>query len=168
MENKRLKIAFFNISQGAVSRGAETFVDELGKRLRVNHKVDILSDKKILPQRWPILWRTFLDPPGLSVLLFTLRNTPKILRERYDIVFAINGGWQPAIIRIITLLYGGKLIISGQSGKGWDDKNNLWNFPDAFVALSSHLKNWAKKVNPFVRVKYIPNGVDLVKFKPQG
>ena len=47
MENKRLKIAFFNISQGAVSRGAETFVDELGKRLRVNHKVDILSDKKI-------------------------------------------------------------------------------------------------------------------------
>jgi Glycosyltransferase len=71
----------------------------------------------------------------------------------------------PAILRIVTWLYGGKMIISGQSGIGWDDRNNLWCFPDVFIALSEKAKNWAKKVNPFVKVVEITNGVDLKKFK---
>jgi glycosyltransferase involved in cell wall biosynthesis len=60
------------------------------------------------------------------------------------------------------------MVISGQSGMGWDDRNNLWSFPNAFVALSSTAKIWAKRVNPFVKTKYIPNGVDLQKFTPKG
>ncbi len=60
------------------------------------------------------------------------------------------------------------MVISGQSGKGWDDRVNLWMLPDAFVALSSRLKNWAKNVNPFTESYYIPNGVDLKNFKPVG
>jgi glycosyltransferase involved in cell wall biosynthesis len=56
------------------------------------------------------------------------------------------------------------MIVSGQSGMGWDDRINLYSFPDAFVALSSKALSWAKKVNPFVKSVYIPNGVDLEKF----
>ncbi len=163
-----MKIIFLNIYQGLVDRGAETFVYELSKRLSKNHKVDIISGKKVPPTRWAILWRFFFDPQGLSILWFTLKNILKIWKEKYDVVIPLNGGWQSAIIRIVTWLYGGKVIISGQSGAGWDDRNNLWCFPDAFIALSSKAKIWAKKANPFINVKYIPNGVDTDKFCPDG
>ena len=49
--------------------------------------------------------------------------------EKYDVVVPLNGGWQPALLRIITWVYGGKVVISGQAGMGWDDRNNLWCFP---------------------------------------
>ena len=163
-----MKIVFLNIYQGLVDRGAETFVYELSKRLSKNHKVDIISDKKVPPTRWAILWRFFLDPQGLSILWFTLKNILKIWKEKFDVVIPVNGGWQPAIVRIVTWLYGGKMIVSGQSGMGWDDRNNLWCFPDAFIALSSRARIWAKKANPFINVKYIPNGVDVDKFCPGG
>ena len=161
-----MKIAFINGYQN--SRGAETFVTELSRKLSKNHDVTLILGKKQIPKRWPILWRFFLDPHGLYTFTFTLKNLYKIWKEKYNIVIPINGGWQPALIRIITWLYGGKMIISGQSGIGWDDRNNLWSFPDAFVALSSYAQNWASRVNPFVRVELIPNGVDLEKFSPNG
>ena len=163
-----MKIAFLNIYQGGVERGAETFVSELSKRLEKNHNVTVFEGRKQPLARWPILWRTFLDPQGLGVALFTLKLIPKLWKERYDIVIPLNGGWQPAFVRIVTWLYGGKMVISGQSGKGGDDRNNLWSLPNAFLALSTKLKAWAKSVNPFVGIFRIPNGVDIEKFKPAG
>lgn len=163
-----MRIAFLNISYGKVVRGAETYVYELSRRLAKNHQVDILTDKALPLPRWPLVWRFYLDPLGVQVALFTLRNLPKVLRGKYDVVVPVDGGWQPALVRLVTWLYGGKMVISGQSGKGWDDRNNLWSFPDAFVALSTKLKQWAKRVNPIVRVRRIPNGVDIGKFKPVG
>ena len=164
-----MKIAFLNIFQGKVNRGAETFVDELAKRLAKNCQVDVLSGKAAPLSRWPILWRFFVDPSGLQILVFTLKNLPKILKEKYDIVIPTNGGWQPAFVRLVTWLYGGKMVISGQSGIGWDDRNNLWSFPDIFVGLTKKAKNWAGRANPFLRnIYHIPNGVDLTKFTPEG
>ena len=164
-----MKIAFLNLYQGAVSRGAETFVAELSKRLGVEHKVEVISGGARQLSRWPILWRAFLDPQGIAVALFTLKYIPKIWRQKYDVIIPLNGGWQPALIRIITWFYGGRMVISGQSGKGWDDRNNLWCFPDVFVALSSKLTDWAKKANPLLRwIEYIPNGVDTDVFRPDG
>lgn len=58
------------------------------------------------------------------------------------------------------------MIVSGQSGMGWDDRINLYCFPDVFIALSSEALKWAKRVNPFVSSVYIPNGVDINKFQP--
>ncbi len=163
---KKLKIAFLNIYQ--FERGAETFVSELTRRLVKRHRVKVFAGDEIPSKRWPILWRAFLDPRGLQIFWFTLKKLPAIWREKFDVVIPINGSWQPALVRIITWIYGGKMIISGQSGIGWDDRNNLWCFPNAFVALSSKAASWARRVNPFIKIKHIPNGVDIKKFTPNG
>ena len=165
---KKIKVAFFNFTQSTVQRGAETFVAELSERLKENFKVTIFSDKNMLISRLPLIWRLYIDPQGIQVLLFTLDYIRDVFKEKYDIVIPLNGGWQVVLLRFVAWLYGGKMIISGQSGKGWDDRNNLLIFPDIFVSISSALKSWAKKVNPFIRIEYIPNGVDLNKFKPDG
>ena len=166
--SSKRKIAFLNFTQKTVERGAEVFVSELSKRLKKRHEVRIFSDKNKLIRRLPLIWRLYIDPQGIQILLFTLDHIKDVFKERYDIVIPLNGGWQVVLLRFVTWLYGGKMIISGQSGKGWDDRNNLLIFPDAFMSISSALKSWAKKVNPFVRIEYIPNGVDLNKFKPDG
>jgi glycosyltransferase involved in cell wall biosynthesis len=164
-----MKIAFVNIYQGQVNRGAETYVIELAKRLGQNHTIySIGYDGRKIPSRWPLLWRFFLDPQGIKIFFFTLKAIPRVWREKYDVVVALNGGWQVAVLRIVTWLYGGKLLVSGQSGIGWDDRVNLWAFPNVFVALSQKACHWAKRVNPLVKSVYIPNGVDLDVFKPEG
>ncbi len=166
MDKKQLKIAFLNISQGQIERGSEVFVTELAKRLGKNHKVEILFGDELPGWRTPLLWRFFLDFHSISILLFTLKQIPKLLFNRYDIVIPLNGGWQSMIVRTITWLYRGKMIISGQSGFGWDDRINLWCLPDVFVTLSKKGIRWSKMTNPLIRVEHIPNGVDISQFQP--
>ncbi len=132
-----MRIAFLNKYQNKVARGAETFVFELSSRLSKNHDVDVVSDIN------------YLD----------------LFRKKYDLVIPTNGRFQVVLVRIITWLTGAKMIVSGQSGMGWDDRVNLCSFPDIFIALSSEALGWARKVNPGVKSLYIPNGVDLNKFK---
>jgi glycosyltransferase involved in cell wall biosynthesis len=163
-----MKVLFLNIHQDVANRGAETFVSELSKRLKEKHEVIVISGNKSLSTHWPVLWRFFIDPQSLLIGWFTLKNLPEIYREKPDIVIPLNGGWQSVLVRLITWIYGGRMIITGQSGKGWADRTNLWSFPDVFVALSSRVLKWTKRVNPLVRSKYIPNGVDLRKFNPSG
>lgn len=135
-----MKIAFLNKYQKKVARGAETFVYELSQKLAKNHEVEVISEIN------------YLD----------------LLKNRYDLIIPTNGRWQVLIVRIISWLIGSKMLVSGQSGIGWDDKVNLLVMPNTFVALTDKAKNWARKFNPLVRVEKIPNGVDLVKFKPLG
>lgn len=163
-----MKIAFLNIYQNLIDRGAETFVKELSERLEKENEVVVLHDKKMPPSRWPVLWRFFVDPQGLHILWWTITKLPVIWKNKFDVVFVLNGGWQVILVRLITWMYRGKMIISGQSGKGWDDRVNLLSFPDAFVSLSSQNKKWAGAFNPLVKVFYIPNGTDLGKFNPKG
>ena len=135
-----MKIAILNKYQNKVARGAETFVFELSKRLSNSNKVDVVANVNYL----------------------------NLLKGKYEIIIPTNGRFQVVITRIICWLSGAKMVVSGQSGMGWDDKVNLFTFPDAFVALSKRASDWAKSVNPHVRVLNIPNGVDLGKFKPKG
>lgn len=130
------KVAILNIYQNKVNRGAETFVTELSKRLSSNYQVDVI---------WDV-------------------NYFELFKRRYDYVIPTNGRLQVVLVRIITWFTGGKMIVSGQSGKGFDDRINLYSFPNAFVPISSYSLKWAKKVNPFVKSIYIPNGVDLKEF----
>lgn len=182
-----MKIAFLNIYNGLVDRGAETFIKELAARLARKHSVTVFQSgdksggEKYKVVKTPIQinvskrrdvktvqGRLFLDYKSRKKALFTIKAIPTILREKFDIIIPVNGGWQPALVRLVTWFYGGKMVISGQAGMGWDERNNLWCFPNAFVALSTKAKNWARRVNPLVRVLKIPNGTDLMKFKHQG
>ncbi len=163
-----MKIAFLNIYQGLVERGAERVIEELSGRFKKKHTVKIFQGDSLPPKRWPILWRFFIDLQGIYIFWFTLKILPQIIKGRFDIVIPTNGGWQPAIIRLVTWLTGRKMVIIGHSGIGWDEKNNLWSFPDTFVAPSSFSEKWAKKVNPFVKIRHISNGVDINKFSPKG
>lgn len=131
-----MKIAFLNKYQNKVNRGAETYVAELSKRLSKDYGVDVIS--KI--------------------------NYFEILKKRYDVIIPTNGREQVLITRIICWLRGSKMIVSGQSGLGADDKWNLLCFPNFFVALTNYQKDWARKFNKFVKVEVIPNGVDIEKF----
>ena len=131
------KIAFLNKYQNKVSRGAETFISELSKRLSKKYKVEIISDI----------------------------NYFSLLKNKYDVIIPTNGRWQSFIVRKIAWLTGAKVIISGQSGKGLDDRLNLYSFPNVFVGLTKYQSNWARRINPFIRVETVPNGVDLSNFK---
>lgn len=133
-----MRIVFLNKYQGKVLRGAETFVLELSKRLSKNHIVDVVSDI----------------------------NYRDLFKKKYDIIVPTNGRWQVFIARLIAWLTGAKIVISGQSGVGLDDRINLYSLPNIFVALTEFQKQWAQKINPFVRVIKIPNGVNLSQFKP--
>lgn len=131
-----MKIAFLNKYQNIVFRGAETYVSELSKRLAKNHEVDIVSKISYL----------------------------SLIKKKYDLIIPTNGRLQVIVTRKITWLTGAKMIVSGQSGIGLDDRINLYSFPDAFVALSTKALNWARRISPLIRSVYIPNGVDLRKF----
>src|SRR6266404_552094 len=131
-----MKVAFLNKYQGTVNRGAETFVTELSKRLSKNFSVDVIS--KI--------------------------NYLEIFKKKYDVIIPTNGRSQVFLTRIVSWLCGAKMVVSGQSGPGADDKWNLLCFPDIFIALTQFQRNWAHKFNPFVKLAKIPNGVDLNKF----
>jgi len=163
-----MKIAFLNIYQRKVSRGAETFVSELADRFCRENQVYVFEASQKKQQRTAFLWRLYIDLDGLRILFFTIKTLPRLMKAGSDIVIPLNGGWQSAIIRIYCTLFRKKMVIVGQSGIGWDDRNNLWCFPDAFVAISSIAYKWAKKVSFGVSVHYVPNGVDIHRFHQYG
>lgn len=133
-----MKIAFLCRDYETVSRGAETYSGELTKQLKIlGHNVKI--------------YKSIFDH----------------VDSDSKIVITTNGRLDAIFTKIWCMLYWVKLIIPGQSGFGWDDKLNLWLFPDVFVALTEYQKQWAQKINPFAKIVKIPNGVDLQKFNPK-
>ena len=142
MDKKRLKIAFLSKFQGKVSRGVETYVEELSKRLALNHDVEVLKDK---------------DADSFF----------KIITGKYDVVIPTNGRLQALKASLGRIFGGYRTLISGQAGLGKDD---IWNIavtiPNVYVALTDFEAEWAKKWSLKTKVAKIPNGVDLDKFYP--
>lgn len=85
-----------------------------------------------------------------------------------DILYPLNNRWQSILCKLFCWRHKTKLVLGGHSGLGWDDKLNLWLFPDVFICFTRAQENWAKKVNPFVKTVVIPHGVDIDKFSPTG
>lgn len=139
-----MKIAILSRHQKKLERGAEVFVKELALRLSQNHQIDILSGG---------------DANTIS----------RILAGHYDIVIPINGRLQSLKVSLARFVGKYKVLISGHSGRGWDD---IWNIavcrPDVFVALTEDMATWAKKWAWGNKVVKISNGIDLSKFSPNG
>lgn len=141
---KKLRIVFLSKYQNKVSRGVETYVEELSKRLAKEHYVSILSGD---------------DSYSLG----------KLVKGKYNLVIPTNGRLQTLKASIGRSLGGYKIIISGQAGIGRDD---IWNIfitmPDVYVALTEHEAKWAKKWAFKTKITQITNGVDLKKFNSAG
>ncbi len=150
-----MKIAFLSFFSGLNYRGVETFVDVLGRGLvKSGHQVTVYRHAG--PDR---------TLPYQTAYLSSVRVLPGF-NPVPDIVFPTNGRWQSYLSKIWALKNHKKIVISGQSGPGLDDRLNLYSFPDAFVGLTDFQCAWAKKVNPFISVVKIPNGVDTGVFHP--
>lgn len=174
-----MKIAFLSFYSGHVNRGVETFTHELANRLRdLGNDVTVYQNGPKLPgTRYNCVaigvkvdWRkkgsyvSFVNYYALRVREFSLKVLEGI-DNKTEIIFPTNGQWESLLCSIWSKRHKARLIISGQSGPGFDDRLNLWFFPDRFVALTQHQAHWAKLVNPFVRTEVIPNGVDISRFK---
>ena len=158
MANKRLKIVFLSFYSGKVARGAETFVHELANRLALNNDVVVCQAGSAL-RNAKYQTKTFKSD---SLYLFTKKTLNSI--GNTDILFPVNGRIQGILCKLWAIKHGAKLVFSGQSGPGADDRLNLWTFPDLFLALTDFQYKWAKKVNPLVKIAKIPNGTDINRF----
>lgn len=188
MEERRVKIAVLSYYSGVNKRGVEMWVYELFNRLSPFFDITVYQSGEKAPQTLynvqkvknvhtekvnearslNICGRLYLDGRALRILLFTLKIIPALWRKNFDIIIATDGGWEPAIIRLLTWAKRKKMVIVGHSGVGWDERNNLFCFPDVFIALSEYAEKWAGKINPLIKITRIPNGVDLKKFSPDG
>lgn len=184
-----MKIALISFFSGHNERGTERWTSEIAEQFANNHEITVFQNGKQnkpvryetfianLPANWNIAdaaggrgWRRrfFVDYWSLKIAQFCLYILPFLWRRKYDIIIPTDGGWEPAFIRLLTWLQGKKMVIVGHAGLGWDDKNNIWSFPDTFVALSEKAKKWARQVNPFIKIQVIPDGINLEVFKPVG
>lgn len=180
-----MRIAILSFYSGHNVRGVETWVSEFTSKLSPKYDVKIYQnfpevtnpntivtnlkvDLKRDIERQGLVKKLFLDYWSLMIAKWTVHILTDLWKHKPDIVIPTNGGWQVALIRLVTWVYGGKMVIVGHSGKGWDERNNLWSFPDVFVALTQSSKKWAYGVNPFIKVEVIPDGVNLIKFIKTG
>lgn len=169
-----MKITFLNIYNGKIDRGSEVFVTKLSEQLAKKNEVQVIqsgSDKKGSYKTIEINHIPVLKSQGilydLVVLWFTLLTLPKLWNQKPDWIIPINGRLQVLVIRLFRFIRGGKILVSGHAGIGFDDK---WNIiigkPNVFIALNPKAYNWSKKI--FNKTVFIPNGVDLKVFNPSG
>lgn len=180
-----MKIAILSFYSGVIERGAETFAEELARRLASSYEVtlfqsgqlkiksknlnvtQIKTSGKIESKTTGLLRKFYIDNQSLKILYFTLKSISHQRKVKFDVVIPLNGGWQTVIVRIFSKIIGSKMIVSGQAGIGADDAWNIFFRPDSFVALTKAQFKWAKRLAPEVKIFQIPNGVDLSKFNPQ-
>ena len=183
-----MKLIFISYYSGQVNRGGEIFVHHLANSLASTNEVIVMQTGprrretkystirlSSFKRKWQplsvrhVLRRLFITPQNLAEFAFYLRAFPRLFDESPDIVIPMNAGWGVALVKIYCFLKKKRLVITGQSGPGWDDRFNLLWSPNMFVALTEYQKNWAKTAVPFtVNVTKIPNGVDLNEFCPHG
>lgn len=159
---------------GHVERGVEIWAEALKKSAKGYCDIDIIGND-VFPINWEIgdsrnkfLRFFFLDYWSRSIARFTYLKLTQLTNNKYDIIIPTNGGWQSLMIRLYTLIHGGKMIIVGHSGRGWDERWNIYMCPDLFIALSGTAKEWAKRTNWLLKTAYVPNGVFLQNFTTTG
>ncbi len=181
-----MRIAVLSFYSGFVNRGVEVWVDNLARRLAKKHEIVIFQTGPIKEKKnyqikrikvkndWPKdftkSWqrKLFLDYYSRLIFQFSLKALGKVKKDGFDLVLPLNGGWQTLLTKFFCLVWRKKIVVGGHSGIGWDDRFNLYCRPDVFVALSQRGFLWAKKVCPWVKIKRIPDGVDLKRFRKKG
>ena len=146
-----MRIVIFSFYSGHVERGVEVYAEDLKQRLSPYYQIDIIS-----------------APRTDRVRQFTQKALSQFEANPPDILYPLNNRWQSILCKLFCLRHKTKLILGGHSGLGWDDKFNLWLFPDVFICFTHAQEQWAKSVNPWAKTVVIPHGVDVDKFSPTG
>ncbi len=117
-----MKIAILNIYSGLVSRGAETAVHEVAKRLQKSHQITIFQGGRrkysdtnyqvasipgvhVLPtdpgSGWinKIKHRLYIDEYNLMVKRFTYSCAERMAKENFSVILAINGYQQLRVLK---------------------------------------------------------------------
>ena len=177
-----MKIILLSFYSGIVERGVETLVQALVQRLGPKHQILILQSGPVtqtdncrqikvpysgiltITQPEKLFRKLFLDLQSLKILFFTIKTMPVIHSQHPDVIIPLNGGWQSLLIKLYSIIFKSKMVITGQAGLGWDEKWNLLLRPSLYVAISKRNYHWAKKLYPQQKYAIIFNGVDLDKF----
>lgn len=112
-----------------------------------------------------ILRRFYLDYWSRAQKKFTEKALSQMDTDTRILITA-GSGWVSLLSRLWSWRHHARLIISAQSGPGWDDRINLFCRPDVIVGLTKYQVTWLRKNCFGVKVVEIPNGVDLRKFNP--
>ena len=183
-----MKIAFLNIYGGINQRGAESFSHELANRLSENHEVvffqagqktseehitvnriesPAVQPQSSFPARFPdnLLKRLFLDEANRAIFSFTRKVIPRLTRESFEVVIPMNGFWQLFLLMLCPPFGNYKILTTGHSGPGWDERFNLYLHPNVFVATTMPAYEWAKSTCPWTRVELIPYAIDDRPYK---
>lgn len=159
-----MKIALLSYYSGKANRGAETFVHELSQNLTAIG-LSVIVYQNHSPSFNHTYQIRFPTSPLSSITRFTFWAISH-LEPDVSVIFPNNGRSQTLISRLWALFYRRKMIIVGHSGPGFDDRFNLYLFPDRFIAVSHSQLNWARSVNPFVKLALITDGVNINQFNP--
>lgn len=112
-----------------------------------------------------ILEKYHLQPDELEMLFFSLLVFPKILNFNSQILFPTNGLWGALICRIFRAARGIPFIYASLGGI---EPLIAKQQPNIYITINHGIERWLKKNYPNLRVIYIPTGVDLQKFSPEG
>ncbi len=141
-----------------INRGVEVYATALKQHLSGYHQVDIISAPHVNWQQ-NFTWQ---------IAQFTRQTLNHLESDPPDILYPLNNRWQSILSKFFCLRHKTKLVLGGHSGLGWDDKLNLWLFPQVFICFTRAQEQWAKKINPWVKTTVIPHGVNLHQFTPHG
>lgn len=178
-----MKVAFLNIFSGINERGAEAFAHDLGNRLLSRNQVVFFqAGEKAREQRVQVIKiktgvsqpastipdgflaslpkRLFLDAANRCVLAFTRKALPILARGDFDIIIPMNGFWQMLLVQLARPWGKYRILITGHSGPGWDERWNLYLKPDIFVATTLPSYEWVKRICPRTQVALIPYAID--------
>lgn len=173
-----MKVAFLSFYSGEIQRGVETYVHELANHL-VAKGIEVVvfqNGPKIKNSNYHTIsidikidWKK--ESGGkkfISYWSWIIKDFTHAVLEQMpsdvDIVIPTNGEWQSVLTKIWCITNKKKMIISGQSGVGLDERINLYTFPDYFVSLTKYQLSRSKSRNSYIKHMVIPNGVDTKSF----
>jgi len=179
-----MKVAFLSFYSGEYFRGVETYVHSLANQLvKLGHDVVVYQNGpevkgtkyKVVSMGMKVDWKKKGNESKRILNIFTnywmqlvgkfTRRVLKQIDQDVDVVIPTNGNLQSVYCRLWCTLHRKKMLITGLSGPGWDDRFNVWCFPDTFIAATHYQEGWAKKVNPFVKTTTIPYGANIEDFE---
>lgn len=187
MVQKKIKIAFMIPGLGRIKRGSEVFPTVLAEKLSSEFDVTIFALQKnhsLAKTSWAIdrnnaflkkIFELFLPfnklinryfyywPTEVECLTFSLSLLPKLLKDKYDVIFPVSI-WGVMMARLIRALKGTKIIYLNHGGA---ENFILKQRPDIFVPWTPDLLDWARKNHLKVKSVLMPIGIDFSRFSSQ-